>query len=347
MRFGSVRFGSVRFGSVRCGRDDILLLAHPARHCSDGGAVINLADRHRHTELRTESREQLCGHQGVPSKTEKIILHVDPGSPQELLPDGGDFHFQRIAWWDVAAGLQVTRVVMHRLGPDRQTAIVNLPRAVVRNRFQGDQPRRDHRPLQTLSEKRSQLLSRHRLVSPRGVEADNSTILWGGIPTTDRGLRDPRMLGDRCFDFPQFNTVTAELDLTIAATQKFEPAIAQPADDVSAAVPALRAMIRAGNPREKPVLQSTQGTASGKKGCGVFLPQGSNERGRTGDEAICGQILASQVTSRDTGATDPQLTGNALRGRSSLMIEDRKGGTGDRAADRDRIINLRRHVLYQ
>ncbi len=101
-----------------------------------------------------------------------------------------------------------------------------------------------------------------------------------------------------CFDFTEFNPVTSELYLTIAAAQ---------------------------------ILHISAGKTTGTVTCPVHAAARQAERIR--NETFCSQCRALKITARKTTATDVQLALHAIRNNIEITIEHICDSVTDRLAD--------------
>ena len=108
------------------------------------------------------------------------------------------------------------------------------------------------------------------------------------------------MASECCFDLAQLNAETANLDLTISATDKFDVAVGQIPDQIAGAI------------------QSVPGWSE-----------------RIGNESFRRHFVAAEVAAREPRATDAKFSYHADRHGLHASVQDVHRGCRDRLSDRD------------
>ena len=140
---------------------------------------------------------------------------------------------------------------------------------------------------------------------------DEALVPWSVLARDDRDLADGGVLCDTGFDLSQFDAVSADLDLMIDATKKFDTPVCSEAHQITSAVKA------------RPSLAAE----------------------RVGDKFLGRQLGLVQIFPCQPIATDVQLTVRTNRNRLHVTIQNVHPRVADRAANRNRLLDaaLRRH----
>ena len=163
--------------------------------------------------------------------------------------------------------------------------------------IQHDEMSRDHEFRQRLADVRAKLVIRNRLIFEFQI-SDDAGVARSILADDDHCLADVREQGDTVFDFTKFDTITADFDLVVRATNEMDLAIGANAHQVAGSV----------HP------------ASGHKG--------------VGQEPFGCQIRTIVVPAGHPITANEKLAGQALRHWPELLVQHIKLRVGDRRAKR-------------
>ncbi|SAM36211.1 hypothetical protein BN1864_LIB5394:06258 [Pseudomonas sp. 1 R 17] len=241
-------------------------------------------ERHFQRQCLAHPRYHPRSQQRMPAQLEEMVVKADLGHAQHLGPDrrdllfargdGGHMAFQQQAGIDLGQGLTV------------ELAVGGQGQAVEEHHV-----RRHHVVRQALTQGRC--VGLRRLCRRRHQVGDQAVVVG-----QHHGFANAFMLAQAGFDFAQFDTETAHLDLMVDPADVLHHAVGTVACQVAGAVQAL-----------------------------------ARRAVRVGHETLGGEGWPRVVAACQADAADQQFTGRTHRAWTEPGIEDEQRGVGDRAPD--------------
>eukprot|EP00659_Diplonema_papillatum_P016987 gene16986-biopygen17156 len=273
------------------GRDlHFMLPAHRSGQRSQG----RLAEQHPHIGAQLElahALDQLDRQQRMAAQLEKVVLAPDPVDLEQVLPEIRDRGFHRALWRFITTTGQGIGVRC------RQGLAVELAVGGKRERVEQHKGAGHH----VLGEGQQQVVTQlsgsgrvFRLGNHVGHQALVARFVFAG---NHHGFAHTFAGGQACFDFPQFDTETANLHLVVVAPQVLDTAVGQHPAEVT-------------------------GLVQAQAGCGIR------------QKTFGRQLIAVEITPRHAGTADVQLPDYAARHRFAAGVQHIQLQVGNAHANR-------------
>ena len=211
------------------------MIVNLLRQGGEGGSIEEFADGDADAEAVFDASQEADDQKGVAAQGEEIILHARVVHPQQCLPDGGQRPFD--VRFGAAASARWRHLAPVGLG---QGAAVDLALGGEGQFRQGDERGRDHVGGEAIHQPGPQGVDFGRCFARENEVRGQADVLGasGVAPRLHHSGLNRGMLAQHRGDLAQFNTIPADLDLMIAASQVLKIAVGRPAGQVPGAVEA-------------------------------------------------------------------------------------------------------------